>query len=148
MIPATRRIVDFFIWWAVRDLNPRPPACHAGTRLARQACQLSDLPIGPSFRVSRHKGKCKSVTPFFQVATQMATRKDRHDEKAEYIQSRFTVLRQSERGGWWLLPNHPPLMGSVGGYNVRLGRSRKRSRISMKPSMVLVMVGLCWLRIC
>ena len=27
---ATKRIVDFFIWWAVRDLNPRPPARHAG----------------------------------------------------------------------------------------------------------------------
>jgi len=71
---AMRRIVDFFIWWAVRDLNPRPPARHAGTRLARQACQLSDLPIDPSFRVSRREGKCKSVTPFFQLAA----RKDRH----------------------------------------------------------------------
>ena len=96
VIPATRRMVDFFIWWAVRDLNPRPPACHAGTRLARQACQLSDLLIGPSFRVSRRRGKCKSVTPFFQLATQLATRKDRHDAKAEYTRSRFTVLRQGE----------------------------------------------------
>ena len=93
--PATMRIVDFFIWWAVRDLNPRPPARHAGTRLARQACQLSDLPIGPSFRVSRHKGKCKSVTPFFQLATQMATRKDRQDEKAEYYAQKQIPLTVS-----------------------------------------------------
>ncbi len=27
---ATVRIVFFCIWWAVRDLNPRPPARHAG----------------------------------------------------------------------------------------------------------------------
>ena len=108
VIAATIWTVLLLILWAVRDLNPRPPARHAGTRLARQACQLSDLPIGPSFRVSRHKGKCKSVTPFFQMATQMATRKDRHDEKAEYTRSRFTVLRQGEEavGGGYCPTTH------------------------------------------
>ena len=92
VIAAMIWTVLLLILWAVRDLNPRPPARHAGAWLARQACQLSDPLIGPVFRVSRRRGKCKSVVTFFHLAIQMATRKDRRNGKAEYIRNRFTVL--------------------------------------------------------
>ena len=102
-----------------REGRTPDPLRHAGAWLARQACQLSDLPIGPVFRVSRHRGKCKSVVTFFQLATQMATRKDRHDGKAEYIRNRFTVLRQ-RKNRWVVAIAQPP---TIDGKRRRLQRS-------------------------